>query len=78
MAKRLDEPQERGDFFKSLGTLFAGFVAQRVQIARLPRGVFDNEIHSDGYDEPVRLSARIPARTFMARCWFGRPVSTSW
>ena len=31
MAKRLDEPQERGDFFKSLGTLFAGFVAQRVE-----------------------------------------------
>lgn len=33
MAKKLDEPQERGDFFKSLGTLFAGFVADRVEEA---------------------------------------------
>lgn len=33
MAKKLDEPQERGDFFKSLGTLFAGFVADRVEDA---------------------------------------------
>ncbi|WP_243384061.1 4Fe-4S dicluster domain-containing protein [Geothrix alkalitolerans] len=33
MAKKLDEPQERGDFFKSLGTLFAGFVANRVEEA---------------------------------------------
>ena len=33
MAKKLDEPQERGDFFKSLGTLFAGFVANRVDDA---------------------------------------------
>lgn len=31
MAKKLDEPQERGDFFKSLGTLFAGFVANRIE-----------------------------------------------
>lgn len=31
MAKKLDEPQERGDFFKSLGTLFAGFVANRLE-----------------------------------------------
>ncbi|MBP1773199.1 MAG: hypothetical protein H6P99_2362, partial [Holophagaceae bacterium] len=30
MAKKLDEPQERGDFFKSLGTLFAGFMADRI------------------------------------------------
>lgn len=33
MARKLDEPQERGDFFKSLGTLFAGFVADRVEEA---------------------------------------------
>ena len=33
MAKQLDEPQERGDFFKSLGTLFAGFVANRIDEA---------------------------------------------
>jgi MauM/NapG family ferredoxin protein len=33
VAKKLDEPQERGDFFKSLGTLFAGFVANRVEDA---------------------------------------------
>lgn len=30
MARKLDEPQERGDFFKSLGTLFAGFMADRI------------------------------------------------
>jgi len=33
MAKKLDEPQERGDFFKSLGTLFAGFLANRIEDA---------------------------------------------
>jgi MauM/NapG family ferredoxin protein len=33
MAKKLDEPQERGDFFKSLGSLFAGFVASRIEEA---------------------------------------------
>jgi MauM/NapG family ferredoxin protein len=33
MAKKLDEPQERGDFFKSLGTLFAGFVANSIEDA---------------------------------------------
>jgi len=33
VAKKLDEPQDRGDFFKSLGTLFAGFVANRVEEA---------------------------------------------
>lgn len=33
MARKLDEPQERGDFFKSLGTLFAGFVADRLEEA---------------------------------------------
>lgn len=33
MAKKLDDPQERGDFFKSLGTLFAGFVANRIEEA---------------------------------------------
>jgi len=35
MAGRLDEPQRRGDFFKSLGTLFAGFVAERLEEAVL-------------------------------------------
>ncbi len=33
MAKKFEEPQERGDFFKSLGSLFAGFVASRVEDA---------------------------------------------
>jgi MauM/NapG family ferredoxin protein len=33
MAKRLEEPQDRGDFFKSLGTLMAGFMASRVEEA---------------------------------------------
>ena len=33
MAKKLDEPQARGDFFKSLGSLFAGFVAERIEDA---------------------------------------------
>jgi MauM/NapG family ferredoxin protein len=28
--KKLDQPQGRGDFFKSLGTLMAGFLAERV------------------------------------------------
>lgn len=35
MAGKLDAPQGRGDFFKSLGTLFAGFVAERVEEAVL-------------------------------------------
>lgn len=33
MARKFEEPQERGDFLKSLGTLFAGFVASRVEDA---------------------------------------------
>lgn len=33
MARKFEEPQERGDFFKSLGTLFAGFVANRLEEA---------------------------------------------
>jgi MauM/NapG family ferredoxin protein len=33
MAKKLDQPQERGDFFKSLGTLLAGFVANSLEEA---------------------------------------------
>jgi MauM/NapG family ferredoxin protein len=33
VAKKLDEPQERGDFFKSLGTLFAGLVANSLEEA---------------------------------------------
>src|ERR1035438_8683916 len=31
MARKLDEPQERGGFFKSLGTLLAGFVANSLE-----------------------------------------------
>lgn len=31
MAKKLEQPQARGDFFKSLGNLFAGFVAERLE-----------------------------------------------
>lgn len=33
MAKKLDEPHDRGDFFKSLGTLMAGFLAERLEDA---------------------------------------------
>lgn len=35
MAGKLDAPQGRVDFFKSLGTLFAGFVSERVEEAVL-------------------------------------------
>lgn len=31
MPRKLDEQQDRGDFFKSLGTLFGGFLAERVE-----------------------------------------------
>lgn len=33
MGRKLDEPQGRGDFFKSLGTLMAGFVAEKIEAA---------------------------------------------
>ncbi|OJW28610.1 MAG: 5-oxoprolinase [Rhodospirillales bacterium 69-11] len=33
--------------------------ATLAEIARIPRGVFRNEIYSDGYDEPVRLAAEM-------------------
>ena len=33
MAKKLDDSQNRGEFFKSLGTLFAGFIAERIEEA---------------------------------------------
>ena len=33
MAGKLDQPHDRGDFFKSLGTLFAGFLAEQVEDA---------------------------------------------
>lgn len=33
MARKLDERQGRGDFFKSLGTLLAGFMAEQVEEA---------------------------------------------
>lgn len=33
MRNKLDEPQDRGDFFRSLGTLVAGFVAERIEEA---------------------------------------------
>ena len=33
MARRLDETQPRGDFFRSLGTLLAGFAAERLEEA---------------------------------------------
>ena len=33
MAKKFEEPQARGDFFRSLGTLFAGFVASQIEDA---------------------------------------------
>ena len=33
MPQKLDQPQDRGDFFKSLGTLFAGFLAEQVEEA---------------------------------------------
>jgi len=31
MARKLDEPQDRGDFFKVLGTLMGGFVAAKIE-----------------------------------------------
>lgn len=33
MAKKFEEAQGRGDFFKSLGTLFGGFVAEKIEDA---------------------------------------------
>jgi len=33
MARPLDQPQGRGDFFRSLGKLMAGFVAERIEDA---------------------------------------------
>ncbi len=33
MARKLDEAQGRGDFFKSLGTLFGGFIADQLEEA---------------------------------------------
>lgn len=33
MAKKFEEPQGRGDFFKSLGTLLGGFLAEQVEEA---------------------------------------------
>lgn len=33
MTRKLDQPQDRGDFFKSLGTLLGGFVAAQVEEA---------------------------------------------
>jgi MauM/NapG family ferredoxin protein len=38
MARKLDEPQGRGDFFKSFGTVLAGFVAQRIEDAVVSAG----------------------------------------
>jgi MauM/NapG family ferredoxin protein len=38
MPRKLDEPQGRGDFFKSLGTVMAGFVAQRIEDAVVSAG----------------------------------------
>jgi len=38
VARKLDQPQERGDFFLSLGKLFAGFVAERVEDAVVGSG----------------------------------------
>lgn len=38
MTRKLDEPQGRGDFFKSLGTVLAGFVAQRIEDAVVSAG----------------------------------------
>lgn len=35
----------------------SSLAATRAEIARLPRGTYASEIFSDGYDEPVRLSA---------------------
>ncbi|HUG16454.1 MAG TPA: hydantoinase B/oxoprolinase family protein [Thermomicrobiales bacterium] len=36
--------------------------AMRAAIARLPDGVFEHVVYSDGYEEPVRLQARIVKR----------------
>lgn len=37
----------------------ASLRATLAEINRIPRGTFENEIYSDGYDEPVRLAARM-------------------
>jgi MauM/NapG family ferredoxin protein len=31
MSSKLEQPHDRGDFFKTLGTLFAGFVAEKLE-----------------------------------------------
>jgi len=36
--------------------------ATRAAIARLPDGVYDSEMYSDGYEEPVLLKARVTVR----------------
>jgi ferredoxin-type protein NapG len=38
VSRRLDEPQGRGAFFKSLGTLMAGFIAERIEDAVVSAG----------------------------------------
>ncbi len=60
-ARRLTEMME--EFALETLDPLAGFifesslVATQAEIARLPKGTFNAEIYSDGYEEPVRLAA---------------------
>jgi len=60
-AKRLVEMMDEFEM-TSLDAL-AGFIfesshrATLAEIAKIPRGIYQNEIYSDGYEEPVRLAA---------------------
>lgn len=57
MARKLEEPQERGDFFKSLGSLFAGFVAERIEEAVVGSG-----------PELLRPPGALPEFEFLTAC----------
>lgn len=57
MAKPLEQPQGRGDFFKSLGTLFAGFVAEQIEEAVVGSG-----------PELLRPPGALPEFEFLTAC----------
>ena len=66
-AKRLVEMMDEFEM-TSLDSL-AGFIfesshrATLAEIAKIPRGIYQNEIYSDGYEEPVRLAASMEILT---------------
>ena len=65
-ARRLVEMMQEYEM-SSLGPL-ASFIfdsslrATVAEIARIPRGIYNGEIYSDGYEEPVRLAASMTVR----------------